>query len=101
MTAEVRVDPALLDRAQAECEQLRAAVTRDEHDVEGATTDAARGLAGWSSQRALEDLLGWWRDDAAKLARYLDTFGEALHETAGDYRRSDHASVDRFDIRGR
>jgi hypothetical protein len=31
----------------------------------------------------------------------LDTFGEALHETAGDYRRSDQASVDRFDIRGR
>ena len=59
MGAEVRVEPALLEQAQQVCEELRAEVTRDEHDVEGATQDAMRGLAGWGTQRALEDLL-WW-----------------------------------------
>ena len=101
MGAEVRVEPALLEQAQQVCAELRAEVTRDEHDVEGATQDAWRGLAGWGTQRALEDLLWWWRDDAAKLGKYLTTFGTALHDTASDYRASDHASADLFDIRGR
>ena len=101
MAAEVRVDPALLDKARAVCGDLRTATARDEHDVEGATTDAGRGVAGWATQRALEDLLWFWRDDTDRLGKYLTTFGDALQHTAEAYRRSDQASAGLFDIRGR
>jgi hypothetical protein len=101
MAAEVRVDPALLDKAQAVCSELRAETARDEHDIEGATADAGRGVTGWGTQRALEDLLWFWRDDLDRLGSYLTTFGDALQHTAAAYRRSDQASVDLFDIRGR
>lgn len=101
MAAEVRVEPALLDRAQRVCESLRAEVARLEPGIAGVTEDAARGVAGWVMQRALADMAWWWSDDLAKLSKYLDTFGEALHQTALAYRHSDHASQDLFDIRGR
>ena len=101
MGAEVRVEPALLDKAQQVCESLHAEVARDELGIDAVTEDAARGLAGWVMQRALGDLVWWWRDDLDKLGRYLDVFGDALHQAAEAYRQSDHASQDLFDIRGR
>ena len=58
-------------------------------------------MSGWYTQRALDDLLWWWRDDVTKLGGYLDTFGGALQACANDYRRADRASVWNFDIRGR
>jgi hypothetical protein len=101
MAAEVKVDPALLDRAHGVCSDLRAECARDEHDVEGTTTDAGRGLAGWGTQKALENLLWFWRDDITRLGAYLDKFGNALQQTGAAYRESDQASADLFDIRGR
>lgn len=101
VAGEVRVEPALLDRAQQVCVTLREQVAADGHGVEDVTTEAARGLPGWATQRALEDLAWWWRDDLTRLGGYLDKFGAALHQTAAAYRSSDHASVDLFDIRGR
>jgi hypothetical protein len=101
MGAEVQVDPAVLTRAQQACEKLAAEWAADEHDVEGATITAAQGVAGWVTQRALEDLRWYWDDDRAKLSSYLNTLGAALAHTADAYRVSDHASADLFDIRGR
>ncbi|MDT4987443.1 MAG: hypothetical protein QOI74_1537, partial [Micromonosporaceae bacterium] len=63
---EVRVDPAVLRTGARVCGELHAALTRDEAGIEGATTDAARGLEGWYTKRALEDLLWWLRDDSGR-----------------------------------
>lgn len=101
MTGEVRVDPHVLVTSARACEAVRASVGRDLADVEPETVDAARGLSGWYTQRALEDLVWWWHDDLDKLGRYLDTFAQALQTVGRDYQASDHASVERFDIRGR
>jgi hypothetical protein len=101
MGAEVRVEPALLDKAQQLCESMHAEVARDELGIDAVTEDAARGLAGWVMQRALGDMVWFWRDDLSKLGTYLDTFGNALHHAARAYRQSDQASQDLFDIRGR
>ena len=101
MAAEVRVDPELLRKAQQVCSDLHAEVAADEHEIDAVTVDAARGVAGWGMQRALEDLVWWWRDDLTRLGGYLDTFGDALAQAAAAYERSDHASMDLFDIRGR
>ncbi len=101
MAAEVSVEPALLERAQQVCESLRDQMASSEHGVEDVTTDAARGLAGWGTQRALEDLAWWWHDDLTRLSGYLNKFGAALHQTAAAYRVSDQAGRDLFDIRGR
>ena len=99
--ADVRVEPALLERAQGVCEELRDEVARDEYATEGAMQDGMRSLPGWQMQRTLEELMWWWHDYSVKLAGYLDKFGAALHETASAYRQADDASQDLFDIRGR
>jgi hypothetical protein len=98
---EVRVDPSVLRAGTRVCGDLHAEVIRDEAGIEGATTDAARGLSGWYTKRALEDLLWWWRDDLSKLGGYLDKFGGALEACACDYEHIDKASADNFDIRSR
>jgi hypothetical protein len=99
--ADVRVEPALLERAQTVCEELGAEARRDAYDTDGAMQDAARGLGGWQTSRSLEDLMWWWHDYRAKLGHYVETFGGALHETAAAYRQADSASRDLCDIRGR
>ncbi|WP_412752078.1 hypothetical protein [Krasilnikovia sp. M28-CT-15] len=101
MATEVRVEPALLERGHAVCVELGTEVTRDEFDTEGAMQSAARGLAGWQTQRSVEDLSWWWHDYRAKLGGYLNTFGNALDRTAVAYRQADSASRDLFDIRSR
>jgi hypothetical protein len=98
---EVHVDPTVLAAAAKACDGLRDSLSHDVADVEPETIDAARGLPGWYTKRALEDLLWWWRDDLTKLGRYLDTFSGALQTAGHDYQVSDHSSVDRFDFRGR
>lgn len=101
MASEMRADPHVLKTSAAACEALRGSVGRNLADVEPETVDAARGLSGWYTQRALEDLVWGWHDDLDKLGRYLDTFAQALQTVGRDYQVSDHASVERFDIRGR
>jgi hypothetical protein len=98
---EVRVDPHVLETAVGVCGDLHAEVTRDEAGVEPATVAAAHGLPGWYTNRALEDLVWWWRDDLTKLGTYLDRLGEAFHACALDYGHADRASAGNFDIRGR
>jgi len=93
---EVRVDPSVLHRHSVRCGDVREALTRVMADVEAQTIDAARGLSGWSTGRALEDALWWWREAVGALAGHLDGFGEALHESAANYRRSDGAAPARF-----
>lgn len=99
--ADVRVEPALLERAQTVCDQLRGEVTRNENDTESAMQNGMRGLPGWQTQRTLEDLLWWWHDYAGKLGGYLDKLGSALDQTATAYRNADEASRGLFDFRGR
>jgi hypothetical protein len=99
--ADVRVEPALLERAQVVCAEMRDEVTRNSGDAESAMQDGMRGLPGWQTRRTLEDLSWWWRDYASRLGGYLDQFGSALDRTATAYRDADEASRDLFDIRGR
>lgn len=98
---DVRVDPEVLEAGARVCGELRSRLTVSAADVEPETGAAASGLPGWRTREALEQLIWTWRDDLTKLARYLDTFGDALAGCAVDYRHTDRASADRFDIRGR
>jgi hypothetical protein len=101
MVDEVRVDPAVLRSRAGACGDLNAKLTGDETGIEGATQAAAAGLPGWWTKGALEQLLWSWRDDLAKLGRYLDNFGAALEACARDYEHGDRANADNFDFRYR
>jgi uncharacterized protein YukE len=87
---EVRVDPSMLDahaeRSTTLCYALRSTLGM----VESETADAAQGLAGWSTGRALEDALWRWRDDVEQAAGRASEFGDALRCCAGRYRQADH-----------
>jgi hypothetical protein len=93
---EVRVDPSVLHRHSVRCGEVRETLARVMADVEAETIDAARGLSGWSTARALEDALWWWRDAVGVLAGDVDGFGDALRACAANYRRSDEAAPARF-----
>ncbi|AEV89113.1 hypothetical protein ACWT_8104 [Actinoplanes sp. SE50] len=101
MGDELHVEPAVLHSARQVCEDLGVAWRRDEHGVEPVTEDAAAGLPGWMTGRALGDFVWYWQDDVKKLTGYLETFGDALQRAALTYEHTDHASADLFDIRGR
>ena len=93
---EVRVEPARLTAAAQVCRDARDGLGRAVSDVEPETIAADKGLNGWASQRALQDLLGWWRDDLSKLGKRLDATAEGLTACADAYARSDAASAGTF-----
>lgn len=96
MPGEVRVDPAVLDAKAGASADLRGALSKDVTDVEPETARAAKSLAGWSTGRAVEDLLWFWRDDLTRLGSSLDAITAGLTACARDYRHSDRASADNF-----
>ncbi|PZM88444.1 MAG: hypothetical protein DIU79_16865 [Actinobacteria bacterium] len=98
---EVRVDPAVLERAARVCDDMRAQVRVRRSGITADTEEAASGLPGWQTRRALEELSWAWGDDLRKLAGYLEKYGEALRGCARDYRHTDVANAARLDIRGR
>jgi hypothetical protein len=100
MPDEVRVDPALLDAGARVSADLRGALSKDVIDVEPETVGAAQQLAGWSTGRAAEDLIWFWRDDLTKLGARLDALASGLAACARDYRHSDRASADHFRMFG-
>jgi hypothetical protein len=96
MPGEVRVDPALLDSGARVSADLRGALSKDVTDVEPETVRAAQQLAGWSTGRATEDLIWFWRDDLTELSARLHALAGGLAACARDYRHSDRASADNF-----
>ncbi|MFC4068630.1 WXG100 family type VII secretion target [Actinoplanes subglobosus] len=98
---EVRVDPLILETAARVCGGLRDRVGQGARDVGPATETAMSGLPGWETRAALESLLDAWTGDATRFGRYLEALGDALAGCARDYRYTDHANADLFDIRGR
>lgn len=96
MADEVRADPQLLRAKAQACLDLRGSMNSSLSDVEPETVAADRGLNGWFTQRALQQLLWWHRDDVAKLGTELQELADALGRCAADYQHSDHASEDYF-----
>jgi len=98
---EVRVDPGVLEQAARVCDDLREHVRSTRSRITTNTEEAASGLPGWHTRRALEELSWAWSDDLRKLAGYLEKYGDALRGCAMDYRNTDVANAARLDIRGR
>jgi len=99
MPEEVRVDPAVLDRAAERCHLLGADTAALSKLVEAPSVEAARGLRGWLCARAVEDVVYAWGDHFKKYAGFQDKLADAFASCARDYRASDHAAASAFDIR--
>ncbi|MFG1869182.1 type VII secretion target [Micromonospora arborensis] len=98
---ELRVDPELLDKAARVAAELREQLRKSAADIDDETYAAVAGLPGWQTRTALEQFRWSWSDDLAKLTTYLTALADGLTGCAMDYRYSDEASAERFDIRGR
>lgn len=100
MADEVRADPQLLRAKAQSCLDLHGSLRSSLSDVEPETVAADRGLSGWQTQAALQQLLWWHRDDVAKLGTELQDMADALGRCAADYEHTDQASADHFtDVR--
>jgi hypothetical protein len=91
----------VLEAAAGVCGDLRDRVGQDGREVVPVTEAAMSGLAGWRTRQALDVMLDAWTDDVTGLGRYLGSLGDALSGCARDYRYTDHANAELFDIRGR
>lgn len=95
---EVRVDPPILEAAAQTCADLGDRAQRGNRDIGPATETAMSGLPGWQTRRALEALTSAWSDDVKGLTGYLSRLSESLNGCARDYRHTDHANAEMFDI---
>lgn len=87
----------MLDTAGQRCDGLAQRLDQAVADVQPESRGAVAGLGGGFALRAaLERVLASRVDEFGKFAKYLREVGDALEQTADDYRRSDTVSADRF-----
>lgn len=93
----MQVDPAKLDTAAREAEDLGRQWKAAAVDVEPETRAAIGGLGhGFQLRTELDRVVSAHLVEAAQFEQYLQQFGEALSMTAADYRRSDTTAGNRF-----
>ncbi|MDI6106009.1 type VII secretion target [Actinoplanes sp. NEAU-A12] len=93
----MQVDPAALDTAAQQVSDLGQRWASSVADVEPETQAAAAGLTtGFRMRRAITEFSSAMSVDVRMFDKHLQELGAALAQTAGDYRRSDTASGNRF-----
>ena len=106
MAQETRIDPRLLDTGARASRDLRSEIGEAVangpptgglmRDVVPATEQAAGGLPGWLTRKALQELLQKQGDDMSRLSRRMAAIAQALEASAAAYRRNEDANVDLF-----
>jgi len=90
----LEVVPGALEQVAGDVDLLREDYARTAWDVDSATGELNRPLAGWRLARASEDLAVAWRDDATRADGWLDDYRAALQRCALDYRLTDEVSAE-------
>jgi hypothetical protein len=88
------VVPAALEQVAGDVDLLHEDCGWAADDLDTATGELSRPLAGWRLVRASQDLAVAWRDDSRRAAGWLDGYSAALQRCAADYRLTDQVSAE-------
>ncbi|MEV7777696.1 type VII secretion target [Kitasatospora sp. NPDC088351] len=87
----VTVDPDALEAAAGSSDQIHGRLNGDGRSADDETATVATSLANWRTGKAAQAAAATWDQQIAALGGTIGELTQALHQTAGNYRRNESA----------